>query len=153
MFKYLRFWVAALVLPLVVVGAHASRLPAPGCTAPYRVDAHLKTQARTIDVEVTKSPAELARGLSGRACISSDQAKLFEFNRPGYYQFWMKEMHFSIDMVWLDSNWRVVTVRSSVLPKTYPQTFTSSRPAQYVLELTAGRAFQLGISEGSLLQP
>ena len=29
---------------------------------------------------------------------------LFVFNSPGQYSFWMKDMHFPLDMVWIDSD-------------------------------------------------
>jgi uncharacterized membrane protein (UPF0127 family) len=89
--------------------------------------------------------------LGGRACIGPDQGMLFTFNKPGQYDFWMKNMKFPIDIVWVNENKMVVSVSPEVEPKTYPKTFTSNKPAKYVLELHAGRAQQLNISEGTNL--
>ncbi len=143
------------MLPLVALGAHASRLPALTCSESYRTDAYLKTLTQKIPVEVTKSPAEQARGLGGRQCIGVNRGMLFEFDKPGNLAFWMKDMRFNIDIVWLDSSWRVVSVKPNISPRTYPQTFTSSRPAQYVLELAAGQAGCFNLTPGSItiLQP
>jgi uncharacterized membrane protein (UPF0127 family) len=71
---------------------------------------------------------------------------LFIFDKPATYPFWMKDMKFPIDVVWLNSDHNVVTVKSNVSPASYPETFQNSAPAQYVLELKAGQAKALEIN-------
>jgi hypothetical protein len=68
------------------------------------------------------------------------------------YEFWMKNMKFPIDIVWINENKTAVDVTSNVSPATYPKTFTSKKPAKYVLELRSGNAQRMNIAPGVPLQ-
>jgi uncharacterized membrane protein (UPF0127 family) len=61
----------------------------------------------------------------------------------------MKDMLFSIDMVWLSSEGRVVYVKEHATPESYPQTFVNVVPAQYVLEIGDGMAEKYGLYLGT----
>ena len=58
--------------------------------------------------------------------------------------FWMKDMNFAIDMIWLDKDRQIVTIQSNVSPDSYPKSFCPDKPAQYVLEVNSGFAKQSG---------
>lgn len=92
----------------------------------------------TVRVEVADTPRERTQGLSGRESLSRDHGMLFVFDEPGTPGFHMKDMHFSIDIIWLDRNRNVVDVTRSIAPDTYPKTFSSRKPMQYALEVPAG---------------
>ncbi len=121
------------------------------CSEPYRHDLTLLIDNQPVKAEDVKTPADRDKGLGGRKCIGRDQAMLFEFDKPGSYQFWMKDMKFPIDMIWLDSSRQVVTIAPNVDPSTYPQTFVSDTPAMYVLELRSGEATHLHIRNGQTI--
>lgn len=89
-----------------------------------------------------------SQGLGGVRQLPADQGMLFLFSRDSDYPFWMKDMHISLDIIWIDANKTVVTVRENISPETYPTTFTATRPARYVLEVPAGAAQREGIKEG-----
>lgn len=129
----------------------AAASPTP-CSYVYRHDSTLSTPSDSIAVEVAKTDAARNIGLGGRACIGGNQGMLFEFDKSGYYPFWMKDMKFPIDIIWINSNHTVVTIKPDVAPSTYPRNFTNSAPAQYVLELQAGRARTLNLTQGSNIQ-
>ena len=76
---------------------------------------------------------------------------LFVFDKPDTYGFWMKDMHFSIDMIWLDENFRVVTVASDVPANSYPKTYHPTDKSLYVLETNAGYAEKNNIKVGDIL--
>jgi uncharacterized membrane protein (UPF0127 family) len=122
------------------------------CTVPYRQDARIKAGNNYIEAEVPQNDQQKATGLGGRSCIGSEQGMLFVFDKEGSYDFWMKDMKFSIDIVWLNEDKTVIDVAPNVSPATYPKTFTSKKPAKYVLELQTGKAQQLDITQGSPLQ-
>ena len=88
------------------------------------------------------------QGLSGRDGLAEDQAMLFIFDKPDMLGFWMKDMKFSIDMLWLDSNYRVVSFERNVSPDTYPKIFFPKALSRYVVELSAGTLASLGVKEG-----
>ncbi|NDE68348.1 DUF192 domain-containing protein, partial [bacterium] len=73
------------------------------------------------------------------------------FDTSAKYGFWMKDMLFSIDMIWLDENFKVITVAEDISPNSFPQVFYPAQPARYVLEVASGVAAQNHYEEGSRL--
>lgn len=63
---------------------------------------------------------------------------LFEFKEVGQYGFWMKDMKYPIDIIWIDENLHEVFRASSVPADSYPKVFSSPVPAKYVLETNLG---------------
>jgi uncharacterized membrane protein (UPF0127 family) len=108
----------------------------------------IQLEGQTISVFVADTPTLEERGLGGRESLSSGQGMLFIFPTDGEYAFWMKDMRFSIDIVWLSADGSVVYMAQNVSPATYPQTFTPYKPARYVLELPAGWAKEYTVSLG-----
>jgi uncharacterized membrane protein (UPF0127 family) len=122
------------------------------CSAVYRHDLTISGSKAKIEAEVAKTEAAQEKGLGGRPCIGEDQGMLFVFNSPDYYRFWMKDMKFSIDIVWIDKNKEIIDVDHNIAPSTYPSDFAPLKPAQYVLELKAGQAEKLNFNEGMRLK-
>lgn len=108
----------------------------------------------TIYAEVADTPQSRAQGLSGRTGLKEDEGMLFVFDQPGKYGFWMKDMLFPIDMVWISADGTVVYVEQNISPDTYfnsepPQTFVNEASAKYVLELSANQAEKYGLYLGA----
>lgn len=104
-----------------------------------------------IPAEVASSSAEQELGLSNRASLPADQGMLFTFRYPGDYGFWMKDMHFPIDMIWVLSNKKVAGITAAVPADSYPSVFYPPLAISYVLELNAGAAEKFGIATGTQL--
>ena len=100
----------------------------------------LRIGGGVVYVELARTPSEMSRGLSGRRSLPQDRGILFVYTVPDFYYFWMPYMYFSIDIIWLDENYTIVDITHNMSPDTYPETFTSAQPAQYVLEVNAGWA-------------
>jgi uncharacterized membrane protein (UPF0127 family) len=143
-----RLLAAAVVLLLIAGLSLGPKSIGQFCRERYRRDTVLKAGSAAINIELEKTEAQREQGLSGRACIGPGQGMLFVFNDPDFYQFWMKDMKFPIDIVWIDASKKVVQVEANVSPSTYPQNFSPSQPAKYVLELKAYQAQKLGIGQG-----
>lgn len=139
---------SGLVLVLVLIVAHKAQEMKPSCQAEYRLDTTILVGEKTLRAEIANEPEAQVVGLSGRDCIPEEVGMLFSFQEQGRYPFWMKDMLFPIDIVWMDSDRQVVTVTQNVQPSSYPKTFTSSSPAQYVLEIKADTAYGLGLRPG-----
>lgn len=122
------------------------------CQVIYKQDKAVEIEGKIIQAEVADDASEKATGLGGRDCIGHNQGMLFMFDKPGQYGFWMKDMEFPIDIIWIDVNHHVVKVQANVEEDTYPTVFTNDQPAQYVLELPAGRADELGVNQNSIIQ-
>ena len=110
--------------------------------------ASLEFSQGAVMVEIADEPDEREQGLSGRESLAEKHGMLFIFETSGYHGFWMKDMRFSIDIVWMDDNWRVVDIHRSIAPSTYPTIFKPKLPARYVLELNAGAADSMKIDHG-----
>ena len=67
----------------------------------------------------------------------------------GIYPFWMKNMNFPIDIIWIDENGNIVYRVINADPSSYPKTFTPSASARYVLEIPAYTADDYGFLVGS----
>lgn len=93
---------------------------------------------KTITVEIADAPAERRRGLSGRASLPTGTGLLFIFDKPGYHGFWMKEMNFPIDILWLDDDFKIVDSWLNAEPASYPKVFTPKIKTRYVLETNPG---------------
>lgn len=105
----------------------------------------------SIPVEIADTDAERNLGLSGRAILENGHGLLFIFDTSSKYGFWMKDMRFPIDIVWIDENWRIISVTRNVAPETYPKVFEPERAIRYALELNAGEAEKFGIDTGLIL--
>ncbi|HEV8590954.1 MAG TPA: DUF192 domain-containing protein [Pyrinomonadaceae bacterium] len=100
-------------------------------------------------VAIADSEMERARGLSGLSGLAEGEGMLFVFESAGLHAFWMKDMLFSIDILWIAADGTIVHIAPSVSPDTYPQSFIPPTPARYVLEVRAGFATEHGIEVGS----
>jgi uncharacterized membrane protein (UPF0127 family) len=63
----------------------------------------------------------------------------------------MKDMHFSIDIIWINKNKQVVYIKHNVSPSTYPDSFCPTQPVAYVIELNAGMTDNTGMRVGETL--
>ena len=91
-----------------------------------------------VRVEIADTELLRGRGLSGHAPLKSFEGMLFLFQEDGYPSFWMKDMLFPIDIVWISREGRIVHAIEGLSPDTYPTTFKTPEVARYVLELPAG---------------
>ena len=90
------------------------------------------------------------KGLGDRDSLSEDEGMLFIFPREDRYGIWMKDMRFSIDILWLSADGTIVDMRENVSPSTYPTSFLPKLSAQFVLELPAGFATAHNIRIGDV---
>ena len=97
---------------------------------------------------VADDDTERAQGLSGTKSLAGNTGKLFIFDRESKHGFWMKDMRYPIDIIWLDAAREVVHIKRSATPESFPEIFYPDQPALYVLEVNAGDAERLGIVGG-----
>lgn len=100
----------------------------------------VRIAATEIAVEIATSSVAVQKGLSGRSSLGADRGMLFIFGRPDIYRFWMPDMHFPIDIIWMNDD-KVIDTDEDVSPKfdpLHPVFYTPARPVQYVLEVNAG---------------
>ncbi|MEN9342114.1 MAG: hypothetical protein RIQ54_370 [Candidatus Parcubacteria bacterium] len=140
-------------LALVIFFVSAAFFIVPFFITPSGGQAPLPVTSITVgptvyEVEIANSILSRTRGLSGRPQLMTGAGMLFIFPVASVYGFWMKDMRFPIDIVWISNN-RVVGISHDVppagtdsfdLPRYYPP-----QPVSVVLELPAGTAVRDGI--------
>ncbi len=106
-------------------------------------------------VELATTPASRQLGLMHRPPLARDRGMLFVFPDERPRSFWMKNVTFPIDILYLDTDWHVVDVHDSVPPcRSDPcPGYPSRQPARYALELPAGTAARLSLKPGTGLEP
>ncbi len=114
-------------------------------------DGYLKTPTGVIRLLIAKTPSSREHGLSGYSSIASDQGMLFIFPRAGSVSFWMKDMKFPLDIVWINAHRTVVGITENISPDSYPHTFISPGDVQFVLEINAHTAAAFGLKKGTTL--
>ena len=97
------------------------------------------------------TPDEQQLGLGGRTSLPADEGMLFIFQTPGNYGFWMKDMLFPIDIIWLDDHFAITHIAANVAPDTYPESFYPGEGSRYVLETNAGYSQKNNLSVGETL--
>lgn len=106
---------------------------------------------KTFSLLVAKKEKELEIGLSEKKSLPQDEGMLFVFEKTAYYSFWMKNMQFPIDIIFIKDN-RVVNVYQDVQPpKSKDENlpiFKPEEPADRVLEINAGLSKKYGIKKG-----
>jgi uncharacterized membrane protein (UPF0127 family) len=141
--------ITVVIIALVLLSIFSSR--DSSCNEIYRSDKVVILGSNRFKVQDASTEEQRGIGLGGRKCLGGDKGMLFTFNRPGTYGFWMKEMNFSIDIIWLDIDKKVVSVEKDVRPSSYPRIYYPSEPSLYVLEVKAGISDQDSIAIGQQL--
>ena len=98
----------------------------------------IKIDGILFNVDVADTKEEREKGLSGRKYLDRNSGMLFVFPDNGNHGIWMKDMNFPIDIIWISENFHIVDIKRDATPDSYPEVFTSTKLAKYVLELPAG---------------
>lgn len=102
-------------------------------------------------VDIVDEDQERWRGLSGREKLGENEGMLFIFPNSENLSFWMKNMNFSLDIIWIDENLKIIGITENVSPDTFPATFSPPSPSKYVLEVNAGWSYENKIRTGDFL--
>ena len=107
-----------------------------------------------IPVEVADTLKKRSLGLGERTSLKKGWGMLFVFEKRKPYRFWMKDMQFPLDIIWLD-NHRIVHIIHNAKPvnsRDEPEIMTSPVPVNFVLEIAAGRAAKLRLKTGQRMK-
>ncbi len=115
-----------------------------------RVSADIRGQEVTLMVSDTELLRE--QGLGGYTGLGSREGMLFIFEKMDRQGFWMKDMLFPMDIMWLDGEFRVISLEKNIAPETYPKIFFPKVPSLYAIEFSAGTLTQLGVEIGDLVR-
>ena len=104
-------------------------------------------------VEIADNFSSRARGLSGRDGLGSHEGMLFIFPVAMPQGFWMKDMKFPIDIIWIrDSKAIGMIIGAEPEPGPDYTIYSSPEPADMVLEVNAGTAQRFGMKIGDAVE-
>ncbi|MFA6301151.1 MAG: DUF192 domain-containing protein [Candidatus Paceibacterota bacterium] len=112
----------------------------------------VKIAGREVNVDLALTVDEQRRGLSGRKNLEEDEGMLFIFGSEGIYSFWMKDMNFPIDIIWINKDLKIIYVKEKALPESYPESFSPGEKALYVLEVPAGFSEKNNVETGDSVE-
>ena len=106
-----------------------------------------------IEVEIADEFNEWSQGLSNREFMEENKGMLFVFPGKQIRRFWMKDMNFPLDIVWLDDN-KIIKIDQNAQPEGNSPTrrYSSPMPINYVLEVNAGWCNQNNIKVGNIAE-
>ena len=112
----------------------------------------IQINGASIDVELVDTPQTREKGLSNRKTLENSKGMLFIFDNASQYGFWMKDMNFAIDIVWIDENLHIIDIDKEVSPETFPKIFYPEKEVKYVLEIPAGASDKYHFEIGAVIQ-
>jgi hypothetical protein len=109
---------------------------------------YVKIAGQNIKVDLALTKEARTQGLSGRKNLKEGEGMLFIFERSGNYPFWMKDMFFPIDIIWLApseggdySKAKVIYIKKDACPELYPEIYGPQEggpEARFILEVVSG---------------
>ena len=106
---------------------------------------------KDFSVEIINTEQKRQLGLSGRDSLCENCAMLFVYENENIYPFWMKDMRFDLDIIWILGNKVVYLARNVPYAKGTAEAVNPGVPADKVLEMNAGTSDRLGIKIGDLV--
>ena len=109
----------------------------------------------TIRAEVMVKPADQARGLMFRETLAPNRGMLFVNENEDKRPYWMYQVKFPLDLIWMDKNKRVVELVTSAPPCNTKASecpnYGGNSASRYVLELSGGQAAKHQVRVGSTI--
>jgi hypothetical protein len=110
----------------------------------------------TFRLEIPEDEAAFYQGLGNRLSLPEDTAMLFIYPKEDRLFFWMKDMLFPLDILFLDSSQKIVDIQTMQpepgVPDYELRSYRSSAPAMYALEMNVGLAEQFGFTVGMVIE-
>ena len=126
-----------------------------GVSNPQLPTEKLSIKGNTWSVEMATSSLQQARGLSGRTGLGPNDGMLFVFNGGGVQNFWMKDMNFSLDMIWISGNTVAGFAQDAEPQPGAPlwklKIYTSPYNVDKVLEVVDGTVAKYNIKVGDIV--
>lgn len=112
----------------------------------------LRINSASYQVVLADTEQKRTQGLSGRVQLPQD-GMVFVFAQSGYHSFWMKEMLFDLDFIWIDDGKVVDITRNVPKPATEALPIYQPKvPASMMWEAVAGFADQQSIEIGDSVE-
>jgi uncharacterized membrane protein (UPF0127 family) len=141
--KLLNFFLVTLIILLITLLLFIYLIPK---TPVAEINGHV------FSLYLAQTSQEQSIGLAKYKSIGQNQGMIFLFDKSDYYSFWMKDMKFPIDIIFISGN-KVVDVfdKVPVSPNENLPVYTTKTKADKVLEINAGLAKKYEIKIGNIV--
>ncbi|HEX5644631.1 MAG TPA: DUF192 domain-containing protein [Erythrobacter sp.] len=130
--------------------AQSARHPVSGLQVIDLAIQSAKTRHR-FRVELADTSEAQRQGLMFRTELGEDEGMLFPSDVPDVRSFWMKNTPLSLDIIFVGADGRILNIAANTVPYSL-ESVRSEGLASAVLELRGGRAAELGIAPGDLVE-
>ncbi len=120
----------------------------------YKERHEIKINENSVFVKIAKTSLEKSNGLMNVKFMPENEGMLFLYDAPGRHSFWMKQTFIPLDMIWLNSDKRVVYIEHSAAPclqSPCPSYLPDVNTAKYVIELNGGWARKYNLNVGDIV--
>ena len=129
-----------ILLPLVFLAFGCNRTT----EVPGLPSGTVTVSGQTLNVQIAESQEARQHGLSGTTSLAENDGMIFIFPSPNIYGFWMKDMNFPLDFIWI-ANGQVMEITSDVqtqpgVPDSQLQNYYPHEPIDSMIEVNAGWA-------------
>jgi uncharacterized membrane protein (UPF0127 family) len=124
------------------------------CSSCMASGPYVELKGQRFMVELAETQEKQALGLMFRDKLPPDHGMLFIFPGESRRSFWMKNTRIPLDILYFNSNLELVSMAEDAHPcrsRNCPG-YPSEGPAKYVLELNSGKAAELGVKAGDVLE-
>ncbi len=92
-----------------------------------------------IPIEIVDNVESRRLGLSYREVLDKNSGMLFDMENKGVVSFWMKDMNFPLDIIWIDGD-KIVNISKNLPPAgSQPDlSYSSDLPIDFALEVNGG---------------
>jgi len=109
---------------------------------------NIEVGSEIFNAEIVSSPAKKELGLSGRPGLCLNCAMLFLFDKYDAYSFWMKDMQFDLDIIWIAGDTIVAIEKNAAFAAGMNKAFNPQVKSDKVLEINSGLSDKLNIKVG-----
>ena len=100
---------------------------------------NVKVGNTIITAEIADSISERIVGLMNKKSLTNNQGMLFIFNNEGHHGIWMLNMSFSIDILWVDKDYKIIHIVENAQPCMLNcPVYTPDEKALYIVEVKSG---------------
>lgn len=149
MIKYFKYFLFIFLFSILLTGCLALGLRETNITN----DFNLSIGSQQFNVEVATTLEQQVQGLSNRQFLEPMSGMLFIYEDLVSPGFWMKDMNFSIDIIWIKDNTVVGwTVAHPVSLGEKLSIYYPPEPINRVFEVNAGTVEKIGLKIGDRIE-
>jgi|SRR3989344_2990061 len=115
-----------------------------------RIESKVCFKGKCFDTEIADSEEERSMGLMFRDNLDLNKGMLFVFDEEDKYPFWMKNMKFPVDIIWINEGNEIVYMHKNtpLCPENVCFSIIPNKEAKYVLEINSGIADKINLNIG-----